>query len=54
MSEYKPFDKGFTITPHQITAQLARLRELIKKRDEVEQQVWVDTVDPNDDTEGEK
>lgn len=54
MSEPKPFDKGFTITPHAITAQLERLRELIKKREEADQQEWIDTLDPNDDHEGEK
>jgi hypothetical protein len=46
---YKPFNKNMTITPHAIDAQLERLRDLIKKRDEIEKQAWVDTVEPGNE-----
>ena len=46
---HKPFDKNMTITPHAIDAQLARLRELIAKRDEIEKQAWVDTLEMGDE-----
>lgn len=43
----KPFDKNITITPHRIDAQLERLRDLIAKRDAIEKQAWIDTLDPS-------
>jgi hypothetical protein len=44
----KPFDRNITITPHAIDAQLARLRDLILKREEIEKQQWADTLGPDD------
>lgn len=40
-----------TITPHELSAQIARVRDLLLKRNEIEAQQWVDTVGPEDDQE---
>jgi hypothetical protein len=38
-----------TITAHSIDAQLAQLRDLIAKREAIEKEQWVDTVEPGDE-----
>lgn len=40
----KYFFEKPTITPHSLTEQLLRLKEILEKRDEVHKQAWADTI----------
>jgi crotonobetainyl-CoA:carnitine CoA-transferase CaiB-like acyl-CoA transferase len=46
---HKPFDKNFTLTPHDIKQQLEALKELLDKRDADMAAQFADTKQPQDE-----